>query len=800
MKVPLSWLKEYIHLSQSTEEIATALTSMGLEVEGIEQRVLPFEGIVVAKIVDIQPHPNADRLRVTTVFDGKEHLQIVCGANNCQIGMKTALARIGATLPDSEGKPFKIKKTKLREIDSYGMLCAADELGLPAQGDHGIMALDPDMVEGTDLKEFYSDTILDISLTPNLGHDLSIIGIARELAAKFSLPLHLPSSSFHEDLTQSIENNATLEVRATELCKRYACRLIKGVHVGPSPDWLKNRLEAAGQKSINNLVDIGNFVMLEIGQPLHFFDADTIERHHIVVEQATHERSFDLLDGTTCQIPAETLLISDQIKPLAIAGVMGGKSSAINNSTANIFIESACFNPTTIRKTNKHLGLHTEAAYRFERGTDPEAVIFALERATSLVEELAGGSACKGALHYAFLLSPRKIGCRVRRLNAFLGVALSQNEIASLFRRLFMTVSIKDDDYLEVTVPSFRNDLHIEEDLFEEAARLYGYNNIPHSNAKHVSAPFIDAPLFVFEQMIRTKLLSEGLQECLTCDLISPTEARSIIERGMDEHSLIRVLHPSSIDQSVLRPSLLPGMLKVARFNQDHGTADLSLFEIGKIHFCEGGHFKEQLMSAIVLKGKATPYHHFPKIRMVDFFDLKGIIENFLTSLKTPKAAFEPSHFHSFHPFRQAKIMIESTNIGAVGQIHPETLFLLGIKEPVFFAEIDLQQVSQFSAKDWQSTPIPSFPGSERDWTITIRDSLPLGEIFAAIDCVYSPFLRDRFLLDVYQSEQLGTHKKNVTLRFSYLDKEQTIEQATVDREHAKLKEQVAEKLKDYVL
>ncbi len=795
MKVPLSWLKDYIHLSQSTEEIAEALTSMGLEVEGIEHRTPLFEGVVSAKIVDVKPHPNADRLRIATVYDGKEHLQIVCGATNCRAGLKTALAQIGATLFDNEGKSFKIKKGKLREIDSYGMLCAADELGLTERSDTGILELDPDIAEGTDLRSLYSETILDISLTPNLGHDLSLIGVARELAAKFSLPIHLPSTSLREDSDQAIEKSAKLEIRAPHLCKRYACRLIAGVRVGPSPEWLKKRLEAAGQKSINNLVDIGNYVMLETGQPLHFFDADKIGHHHIIIEESHIEHSFDLLDGNHCLVPKGTLLICDPLKSLAIAGIMGGKSSAISDSTVNIFIESACFDPASIRKTSKCLGLHTEAAYRFERGTDLEAVLFALERASSLVETLTGGLALKGILQHSPPFSLRKILCRISRLNAFLGTALSQNEIASLFQRLFMTVVIRDDDRLDVTVPSFRNDLHIEEDLFEEAAKLYGYNHLPHTKARHVSAPFGDAPLFLLEQTLRTNLLSEGLQECMSCDLISPTQARLVIERNMDERSLIQVLHPSSIDQSVLRPSLLPGILSIARFNQDHGTNDLSIFEIGKIHFREEERFKEQLMFAIAIKGKIAPYHHSPKTRIVDFFDLKGMIENLLISLKMPSANFAPSHFHSLHPFRQAKLLIGDSNIGSMGQIHPETLLLLGIKDPIFFAEIDLGQVSQLTSKNWLTSPIPLFPGSERDWTLTLRDSVPINEVFAAIQQVPSPFLRDFFLLDVYQSEQLGMHKKNVTLRFFYLDKEQTIEQATVDREHAKLKEQVASTL-----
>lgn len=800
MKVPLSWLKEYIPLSQTADVIAEALTSMGLEVEGIEERPLPFEGVVVAKIMTVSPHPNAERLRIATVSDGTETLQIVCAAANCRPGIKTALAKIGAKLTEKEGKTFTIKKGKLRDVESFGMLCAADELGL-AESAEGILEFDETLAEGTDLKQLYADTILDISLTPNLGHDLSLIGVARELAAKFSLPLHLPKVHVKEDPSHPIDKAVKLEITSPELCHRYACRLIRGVKVGPSPEWLKSRLEAAGQKSINNLVDIGNFVMLETGQPLHIFDADKIAQLHLIVAAAKSEGTLALLDGTTCLFPKGTLLIADPEKPLAIAGVMGGLSSAISNTSINILIESAHFSPSSIRATARTLGLRSESSYRFERGTDQGGVVNALERAASLVEEIAGGIAAAGIQEKCPQpVHPHKIICRTGRLNQFLGLTLSQNEISALLKRLFMTVSPLDNDRLQVTIPTFRNDLRIEEDLFEEVARLYGYNNIPRTSAKHVSAPFGDSPIFLFEEKARELLIQEGLQECLCCDLISPTDAALSLERGMTQDSLIHVMHPSSIDQSVLRPSLLPGFLRLARFNQDHGNTDLSAFEVGKIHFREDGHFKERMMAAIVLKGFSAPYHYSPKPRPCDLMDLKGTVENLFLAVKAPMPRFEPSHLHSFHPFRQAKLMVGDDCVGVIGEIHPETLALLDIKEPLFFAELDLHHISQITKRQIQCEAISPYPGSERDWTVTVRETLPVAQLFATIQSCASPQLRNVYLLDIYQSEQLGNHKKNVTFRFFYQDAKRTIDQATVDQEHAKLMQQVAEKISDSVL
>jgi phenylalanyl-tRNA synthetase beta chain len=801
MKVPLSWLKEYIPLTQSPEEIAEALTSLGLEVDAIQKRELAFSGVVVAKIVEIKPHPNADRLRIAIVSDGLEELQVVCAATNCRPGIKTALAKIGAKLPEKEGKSFTVKKGKLRDVESFGMLCASDELGLAAQKAEGILEFEESTIVGTDLQNLYSDTIFEISLTPNLGHDLSILGVARELSAKFCIPLKIPEVKVHETNDSSIEKKFQLNVLVKELCPQYACRFIQNVKVGPSPDWLRSRLEAAGQQSINNLVDIGNYVMLETGQPLHFFDADKIEMNHVIVDQAKKEEPFVLLDGTECRIPTHTILIRDEKKTLAIAGVMGGKSSAISETTTNILIESARFSPSSIRIASKALGLRTEASYRFERSTDPSGVLYALERASSLTEEICKTNSAKGILKSGdFNPLLRKINCRIPRLNTFLGTSLSSNEISSILERLFLKVESKDQDLLVVAIPTFRNDLHIEEDLFEEVARLYGYNNIPKSSAKHINATFADDPFYTFEHVLRNHLVSTGLQEVITCDLISPTEARLTFEKGMGEESLISVLQPSSIDLSVLRPSLLPGMLKIIRFNQDRGASDLSVFEIGKIHFKQEREFKERPMAAIVLQGKSAPYNFNPKPRSVDFFDLKGIIETLLLNFKIPEAQFSPCHLHSFHPFRQAKIKIEDSEIGVLGEIHPELLLRLEIKEPLYFAELDLLAIMHRMPKEWHCVPVPSFPGSQRDWTITVKETMPIHELFEAIRHVACPFLESVTLLDIYQSEQLGAHKKNVTLRLDYLDRKRTMDQTLVDQEHTKLKERVAEKLRDYVL
>ncbi len=802
MKVPFFWLKEYIPLSLSVEEVSHVLTLLGLEVDGIIRTQCSFSGVVVGEVLTSAKHPHADRLQVASVTDGRETYQVVCGAQNCRPGLKTAFAIIGAKLQDPSGKNFTIKKSKLREVESFGMLCSADELGISSSHPgEGILELPADAPVGTPLADVLSEPVLEISLTPNLGHCLSMIGIARELGAHQRLPVHIPQGKVREDDKRPVDKLLQVVLEAKEACPRYACRYLSNIEVRPSPAWLQSRLEAAGLKSINNIVDIGNYVMLETGQPLHMFDAAKIRGAKIVVRTAPKESELAILDGTTCKFPASTLLINDAEGPLAIAGVMGGLDSAISPETKEIVIESACFHPAAVRKSSKQTKLRSESSYRFERGTDIGGVVHALDRAAGLVCELAGGVAAKGVIDVCpDGVHPRSVACRVSRVNAMLGITLSQNEISELLVRLGMHAHPESDALLHVTVPTFRNDIHTEIDLIEEVARLYGYNNIPRPLVKHISATFPDSPIFTFEGIVRNVFLEEGLQECLTCDLISPSQASLAEKQGIQADALIRVLQPSSIDQSILRPSLFPGLLQIVKHNQDQGVSDIAAFEVGKIHFHNGGVFKEQLMAGVVLYGKNAPYHFHPHPAPWDFFDIKGIVENLSGHLGLPDFSFEPSHIGAFHPFRQARISIAKETVGLVAEVHPEVLRSAGIKHRVFFAEINLHDLFPLRKRDWQVEPLATFPGAERDWTLTLQDHAPIGALFSAIRSCASPLLSDFYLLGIYKSEQLGKDKKNVTIRFTYRDPAQTIAMEAVEKEHAHLMQRVAQKIHDHVV
>lgn len=487
MKVPIAWLKEFVPCDLSPEQIASTLTLLGLEVEGIIETPLSFTGVVVGQVLEANPHPNADRLRVATVTDGKENYQVVCGAPNCRSGITVAFAKMGASLQDPEGKSWKIKKSKIRDVESQGMLCSEKELGL-SENQEGIIELPSSWPLGTDLASFYSNPVLDVALTANLGHCASIYGIARELAAALKLRAYQPLIATFKD---EIATRIPVRIEDPKLCLRYACRVVEGVQVGPSPEWLQKRLIACGLRPINNLVDIGNYVMWEVGQPLHMFDADMIDKELIITASAPYT-SITTLDEKERALPPGTLLICDAKKPLAIAGIMGGQSSAVTEKTRRVLIEAASFHASQIRKSTRLLDLRTDGSFRHERGIDKGGTLLALSRATQLVQELAGGKTGPVVDKYPEPAALKKIPLRLDRISHILGCSLSQSEAISLLERLEMTVS----DSLIVTVPTYRNDIETEIDLIEEIARVYGYNNLPKAPPPYFFFPFRCAPLY----------------------------------------------------------------------------------------------------------------------------------------------------------------------------------------------------------------------------------------------------------------------------------------------------------------
>lgn len=649
-----------------------------------------------------------------------------------------------------------------------------------------------------DLQEV-KDVIFEVSLTPNLSHCTSLLGIAKELSAVTKEPVHIPQVLVKET-EKPIEEFVSISVEARDLCPRYACRVMTGVKVGPSPLWLRECLEQSGIRSINNVVDATNFVLLEWGQPLHAFDLDTLKERRLVIRKARSGEKIVTLDGKEHFPTEETLLICDAVAPVAIAGIMGSQHTEVTNQTETVLLEAAYFEPRHIRRSSKRMGIHTESAKRFERGTDPNAVLQALDRAVTLIQKITQGSVAKGTIDIKTMEFPlHQVSCRLQRINQLLGIHLAMSEVETIFKQLHFQIKSSKNDVLVLLIPTYRHDIQQEIDLIEEVARLYGYDAI-HQNSSvpvYQTSMIPHNPLYLFEQKVRSILLNEGLQELLTCNLISPVQADLLGKDYIPSRSLIKLLNPSSADQSVLRPSLFPNLLQVVKYNHDHEVHSLGGFEIGKIHFKAKEHYLEPTVASIVLSGKRSHSHWGEKPQDFDFFDLKGIVENWMEELKVSHVEWIPSNFESFHPGRQARLVVDQHEIGIVGEVHPKTLQKIGIAQPIFFAELNLEDLIQLSNKTIKMKPLPQFPSSTRDWTITLDVSCPVQQVFDFIEQQHSSILENIFLLDIYYHEKLEKEWKNVTFRFIYRDLHQTVAFKTVEEEHARITKNVFQKLLD---
>jgi phenylalanyl-tRNA synthetase beta chain len=645
--------------------------------------------------------------------------------------------------------------------------------------------------------EGIQEGVLEIALTPNLAHCASIRGIARELAAMTAEALHLPNFSVVERGEAPIQQATSVTVENRAACPRYACRVITHVHVAPSPPWLKERIEQCGMRSVNNVVDITNLVLLEFGHPLHAFDFDRLEGRRIVVRNAKKGEKIVTLDGNEHYPTEETLLICDAKKPIALAGIMGSGESEVTQGTTSILLESAYFEPKQVRRAAKRMGIHSEGSYRFERGVDPNGVIEALERASSWICEIAGGRALQGVIdikEQEFL--PRTLSCRLARINQVLGTHLAMSEVELIYHRLGLQVVHSKEDLITVKVPTYRHDLLQEIDLIEEVARFYGYGNIhKKEKASFRTGSLPHSPEYLFASKVRSLLISEGLQEFLTCDLISPAQAALILTDNFPARTLIKLLNPHSVEQSVMRPSMLPGMLSVIKYNADHAIYSVAGFEVGRLHFTSKERYFEPSALAIVLTGERAHYHWEKKEEKTDFFDLKGIVENFFEGLKISDYTFLPGQHTNFHPGRQAMIKIENVEVGIMGEIHPFTLKKAGLEHPLFFAELNLDDLSRFINPAIKMKPLPQFPASARDWTVTVAENIGVGQMFHWIEQERSDLLESFSLLDVYRSDKLGSERKNVTFRFVYRDRSKTLSLSAVENEHVRITNKISEHL-----
>ncbi len=773
MKFSEHWLREWVDPKMSTEELSVVMTMAGLEVEGIEPVAGEFNNTVVGQVKSIAPHPDANKLQVCQVDVGEsEYLQIVCGAPNVVVDMRVPVAKVGATLPGG----MKIKKAKLRGVESFGMLCSSKELGM-GEGVDGLMTLPVDAPIGKDIREYFwlDDNSIELSLTPNRSDCLGIAGIAREVATLCKTTVTVDEGA---EVEITSDKQLPVTVTAPEDCPRYLCQVIEGINpAATTPMWIQEALRRSGLRSLGPVVDITNFVLLELGQPMHAFDLASITGA-IQVRHAGQGESLRLLDGQKIDLVPGTLLIADETIPLALAGIMGGADSAVGDATTSIVLESAFFNPLSIAGKARSYGLHTDSSHRFERGVDPELQQRALARATALLLKTVGGAAgpVVEVVHDAHMPTRNTILLRAKRIARVLGQVISADDVTDILTRLGMTVK-PDGENWRVTAPSFRFDISIEEDLIEELARVYGYGNLPTTlpqSAAHIQPiPEGCAPL----SRLQGILVGRGYQEAITYSFIDP-ELQQLFDPGQ---AGIALTNPISTDMSVMRTSHWPGLVQAVLHNLNRQQTDVKFFESGLKFIPQGDEIKQESYLSGVVTGNFVPEQWAQKPRLLDFFDLKGDVENLLATVSEAESfTFVSEQNPALHPGQSAAIYRKKgEKIGSIGALHPALEARLGLSQKVFLFELALKcfenaVIPQFSA-------LSKFPSIRRDVAVIIDEKIPLKQLKDVVKNAATDLLDNFQLFDVYQGKGIDSGRKSVAFGLTFQERSRTLEEADVE-------------------
>jgi phenylalanyl-tRNA synthetase beta chain len=788
MKVSLNWLKDYVEIKMGVKELINLLTMAGLEVEQTVSTGEGFEKVVVAEIKRIRKHPNADKLSLVEAKTDRQEFSIVCGAKNIREGQRVPLALVGAKLPNG----VEIRKSKIRGEPSEGMLCSEIELGL-GQDATGIMILAPDFPLGANLGEALGlrDTVLDISITPNRPDCLCMLGVAREIAALTHQKVKYPSL-FLSDRGEEIHRKTSVTVLDPDLCPRYVARMIEGIKIGPSPFWMSNRLEKVGIRSISNVVDVTNYVMMEYGQPLHAFDFGLLEEGKIVVRRAKEGEEFVTLDGVRRRLDGEMLMICDGVKPVAIAGVMGGLNSEIKEDTEAVLLESAYFNPAGNRRTAKTLDLETEAAYRFGRGIDYEGCLTAANRAAQLIQELAGGKLVEGAVDvYPAPIKPNPIRLRVKRIHQVLGKEVPTREVQAYLEGLELDVKGEDGEILVITPPSFRGDLEREIDLIEEVARMDGYEKISVTLPQGPPSSEERSKAFLLERNAMDLLIHHGFHEVITYSFTSPASCDLLGVHPEDPRQRpLRILNPLTEDFSVLRTSLIPGLLEAARYNLSWKNLNLKLFELKKVFLPQEGEKlpKEvKYLTGLAIGLDQDPHWAFVP-RSIDFYDVKGCVEDLLEVLQIKGVKFERAEDIPFlHPGKASRIFGEKEVLGILGEIHPQVLGHYEIHGRAYLFQIDFEQMVKWAAEGKRFSPLPKFPAVYRDLSMVVDDALEVEKVSEAIWAFQQPFIDEVSLFDVYRGAPIPEGKKGISYRIRYQASDRTLTDEEVNRYHERV-------------
>ena len=789
MLVPLKWLRDYVDIDIDTQEFADMMTMTGSKVEKVDFFGKETNGVEVCKILEIEQHPDADRLKVTKVeVANGEILQIVTNATNIKVGDYVPVARIGAVLPGD----FKIKKGKLRGVLSEGMFCGAEELTIPSAfvEDHkkdGIYILDhQDSFElGMDVRDVLgiNDALIEFEITSNRPDCRSIIGIAREAAVTLGKELKYP-----EIKVQACDEEMSFEIDIqTDLCKRYCGRVVKDVKVGPSPYWMQRKLIEAGMRPISNIVDITNYVMLELGQPLHAFDLDDIKYNKMTVKMAEEGEKFTTLDGVERTLTSDMLVIGNQDKTLDLAGIMGGENSEIKDTTTSIFIEGASFAKENIRATSKKLGLRTEASSRFEKGIDINLAEEAVNRACQLIEELGCGTVLNGMLdYYPQKEEVQKVTVNPVRINKLLGVNVPMDQFINILESLEFKCNLVSSEVLELEVPTFRLDITEDADILEEIARIYGYDNIPSASLEGNATAGVKTEKQKFIDNVKSNSIACGLNEILTYSFVSPRGVDKINLPADDEkRNFVKIMNPLGEETSVMRTTLIPNMLDVISTNISHKVEEVSAFECGNTFIPQEGLPIETKKYCVGMYGKE-----------VDFFVLKGVIESVLNNVGLKGYEIEPETTNlTFHPGRCAKIVYNNIYIGTFGELHPDVIENYNLGQRVYIAEINIDTVFENLNLTKSYNPLPKYPSTSRDIALIVKDEVFVKQIEDIIKANGEDLVESYKLFDVYKGAQIEEGHKSIAYSITYRSKDKTLTDEDVAKVHEKILSELSEKL-----
>jgi len=790
MKVPLSWLKDYVDIEVGTKEFANAMTMSGSKVEGIEVQGEEISKVVVGRIVSLEKHPNADKLLVSKVDVGNEIIQVVTGAKNVKVGDYVPVALHGATLPGG----VKITKGKLRGVESNGMMCSIQELNLtkddfPEAAEDGIFILEEGLPLGKDIKEVLglNETVLEFEITSNRPDCLSVLGIAREASATLKSKFKKPEIKVKEEGDEA-HKYASVEIQAPDLCKRYAARIIKDVKIMPSPKWMRDRLRAAGVRPINNIVDITNYVMLELGQPMHAFDLEYLDDRKIVVRRAFDGEVIKTLDDQDRKLDSSMLMIADGKKAVAVAGVMGGANSEITENTKTILFESANFDGISVRLTAKKLGMRTEASSRFEKGLDVENVITALDRAAQLVEELGAGTVCKGIIDcYPEKYEQRTVAFSPERINALLGTSISKDEMVEIFARLELEV---DEENMVVKVPSFRSDIEREADLAEEVARFYGYNNIK-ATLLEGKATTVGRKTYKqrIEDIVINTMLCCGLYETYTYSFTSPKVFDMMrLPKDSELRRAVVISNPLGEDYSVMRTTTIPDMLRCLSTNYNRRVEEAKLFEFSYVYLPV-----ENDITQLPEEKRTLTVGMYGNL---DFYDLKGIIEELMAVLGIDKCEYIPEKNNpAFHPGRTANLVVNGEIIGTIGQIHPEVAKKFECPDETYIGIVDFMSLVKNSSLSSEYKPLPKYPAVTRDIAMLVKDEIMVKQIEDIIRQSSGKILEEIKLFDVYKGKQVPEGMKSVAYSITFRAEDRTLTDDDVNKVMDKILNNLKEKL-----